>query len=137
MQRRLTPAEHRAVFAAVRARSHADLAAIVSAAAGPHGSVRGWAEVIWLDPDDRRMVGLRELDDGSGRPGRELSVDEPGLRAGLRRAIEAAVEIEGEGLEAAIARHAALTPEVGDRAIQFAVFGADHEVYPVGRGVAR
>jgi hypothetical protein len=129
----------RKIRATVSALSAADLTAIATVAFAPDGQVARWAEIIFADPSatNGAFAGLREKDDGNGRPGREFTVDAAALRRGLRRAIESAIDLQGLEPERAISGHLTATsdPAVADRVIQFALFESDREVYYTGAGV--
>lgn len=135
----LLPGTARSVRRAVAALTDAELASIATVAFAPDGQVARWAEIIFADPNatNGAFAGLREKDDGNGRPGREFTINAAALRRGLRRAIESAIDLQGLEPERAISGHltAMSDPAVADRVIQFALFESDREVYYTGAGV--
>jgi hypothetical protein len=128
----------RQVEQAVAAISSRDLARIVACAVTDPHALR-WAEVVWSDRrgDTSDFAGIRELAIGNVEPGVERTLDATAIRHGLRRSIEAAIELQELDAEQAINGHLkALTePAVADRVIQFAIFESDTEVYYTGAGV--
>lgn len=134
-----TPGLARQIRRAAAALGDAELARIAAAAFAPDGQVARWAEIIFFDPSaaNGAFAGIREHDDGNGRPGREFTIDAAALRRGLRRAIEASIDLHGLDPEHAISGHLHATsdPAVADRVVQFAIFASDREVYYTGAGV--
>ena len=135
----LTPGLARQIRRAAAALGDAELARIAAAAFAPDGQVARWAEIIFFDPSaaNGAFAGIREHDDGNGRPGREFTIDAAALRRGLRRAIEASIELHGLDPDMAISGHLAAVddPAIADRVVQFAIFASDREVYYTGAGV--